>query len=106
MEYDSFLLLFEFFVTLWFPTSKPALKASEDLRHLRLEHGLPLGRENAVAVFLGVADVGELLGRGTIVDVAVGIAGDERRLVGRLLLDVQADLHGQLAGERDEDEVA
>ena len=57
------------------------LQLLQQFRDLGLEHLLPLRGEEAVAVFLRVADVFQLFGRRRVVDVAVRVAGDERELV-------------------------
>src|SRR5262245_5832927 len=48
------------------------LQLAQDLRHPFLEDLLPLRGQDAIAVFLRPADVGKLLGRRRVIDVAVG----------------------------------
>src|SRR6266404_5177237 len=69
----------------------------QHFHHSVLEQPLPGRRQQAVAVFLGAADVLELLGRRGVVDVAVRVAGHKGVLVRRCLLDVQADLDREFA---------
>lgn len=48
---------------------------------------LPLGIEDAVAILLRVTYVFHLLHCWAVVNIAIGVSGDERRFVGRTLLD-------------------
>ena len=65
----------------------------QDLAHTVLEELLPAGGEEGVAVFLGVAGVLKLLVRGGVVNVSVGVARDERRLVRPRVAQVVASIY-------------
>jgi len=62
-------------------------------------------RQHAVAIFLSPAGIAELFGRRRVVDIAVRVAGDEGTFVGRHLLDVEPNLHGQFPRESEQHEI-
>lgn len=53
------------------------LQPFQDLRHALFEDRLPFGGQNAVAILLSSSDIVELFGSRSVVDIAVGIAGDK-----------------------------
>lgn len=69
------------------PVLLVALEGCEDGEGSGFEELLPFGGDEAVAVFLRVAGVAALLGGGGVVDVAVGVSGDEGEGGARLLFD-------------------
>ena len=67
---------------------------------------MPFRSNETVAVFLGVARVQTLFRRGGVININVGIAGDESARLSRGLLNVHPDLTRQLAREGHQSEVA
>lgn len=76
------------------------------LRAVRRSKTLPLRCDDTVAIFLGIASVGTLRDRGSVVNVSVGVAGDKTMRNLRRSLQPQADLNGEFTREGHEFKVS